>query len=37
VTLREATAQMVDSPEIVFGGEAILINRARLEVLCLIE
>jgi hypothetical protein len=37
VGLMEASAQSVDVPGIVFSGEAILINRARLESLCLTE
>jgi hypothetical protein len=35
--LTEATAELDDVPGVVFGGEAILVNRARLETLCLSE
>ena len=35
VVLLEATAQSTTSPNTVFSGEVILINRARLESLCL--
>ncbi len=37
VVLVEATAQSLDVSDAAFGGEAILVNRARLESLCLTE
>ena len=37
VALTEATARIAGQPEMTFGGEAILVNRARLESLCLLE
>jgi hypothetical protein len=37
VTLIGSSAQMVDLPEAVFQGEAILVNRARMECLYLLE
>jgi hypothetical protein len=37
IALTEATARLAGLPEMTFGGEAILINRARLECLCLTE
>jgi hypothetical protein len=37
VVLMEASAQSVDVPGVVFSGEAMLVNRARLESLCLTE
>jgi hypothetical protein len=37
VILTEASAQSVDVPDVVFSGEVILANRARLESLCLTE
>ena len=37
VTLVETSAQMVDLPDAVFQGEAILFNRARMECLYLLE
>jgi hypothetical protein len=37
IVLTEATARLAGQPEVTFGGEAILINRSRLECLCLME
>ena len=37
VTLTQAQAQIVDVPDATFSGEAILVNRARLESFCLNE
>lgn len=37
IVLTGATAQSLDLPDVQFSGEAILINRARLESLCLTE
>jgi hypothetical protein len=37
VVLTEASAQSLALPDIVFSGEAILVNRLRLESLCLTE
>jgi hypothetical protein len=37
VALREATARLTDASEVTFSGEAILVNRVRLESLCLSE
>jgi hypothetical protein len=37
IVLTEATARLAGLPEVTFGGEAFLINRTRLECLCLME
>jgi hypothetical protein len=37
VVLTEASARLTGVPEATFGGEAILVSRARLESLCLVE
>jgi len=37
VVLMEATARIAAQPDVTFSGEAILVNRARLEGLCLLE
>lgn len=37
IVLTEATARLAGLPEVTFGGEALLINRTRLECLCLME
>lgn len=37
VVLIDASVQVADDPEIAFSGEAILVNRARLESYCLAE
>jgi len=37
IVLRDASAQIVDLPDVTFGGEAILVNRARVESFCLSE
>jgi hypothetical protein len=35
ITLTDVSVQITDLPEVIFSGEAVLINRARLESLCL--
>jgi hypothetical protein len=37
VTLREASVQLLDLPDVTFNGEAVLVNRARLESMGLSE
>ena len=37
ITLTQAQAQVVQVPDVTLSGEAILVNRARLESLCLAE
>lgn len=37
IVLAEATARYVHVPDVEFSGEAILLNRGRLESLCLVE
>jgi hypothetical protein len=37
IVLTDASVQVADNPEMTFSGEAILVNRARLEGFCLAE